>query len=55
MSADAISSRYLFLLVTTGSRITPILTNELRYRDDIASELDVARCDVAHHTILRNL
>ena len=55
MSADAISSRYLFLLVTIGSRITPIVTNELRYRDEIASALDVARCDVADHTILRNL
>ena len=41
--------------VTTGSRITPIVTNELRYRDEIASALDVTRCDVAHHTILRNL
>ena len=55
MSADAISSRYLFLLVTIGSRITPIVTNELRYRDEIASTLDVTRCDVARRTILRNL
>ena len=55
LSAGAISSRYLTLLVTIGSRITPIVTNELRYRDEIASALDVARCDVAHHTILRNL
>ena len=55
MSAEASPSRYLFLLVTIGSRITPIVTNELRYRDEIASALKVVAVKVAHHTILRNL
>ena len=41
--------------VTTDSRITPIVTSRVRYRDEIASALKVVAVKVADHTILRNL